>query len=402
MAEFDADGRVIGLEEKPEQPRSSYAVAGLYFYDNDVLDIARDLKPSTRGEYEITDVNIAYLRREKLRLEVFSRGMAWLDTGTHEALHQAANFIQVIEHRQGLKVACLEEIAYRMGFIDADQVRALAGAAPERVRPVPPGPPRGADPPMNVTETRLPGVVVIEPRIFRDDRGYFLETWSAAGYGGRRACPTGSRRTTCRARRSGVLRGLHYQFPTGQGKLVSVARGEVFDVAVDIRVGSPTFGRWEGVTLSAENGRQLYIPPGFAHGFLVIGDEPALFSYKCTEGYDPAGQCSILWDDPDLGDRLARGPPLLSPKDADAPGSATSPNPGCPATTGPIDDRDPEAGAESPDATPARDGAARGQRPDRPGACPALGPASRAPDRDPRRRSSSCRGTTSTRRPSGS
>ena len=128
VAEFDAGGRVIGLQEKPENPRSSYAVVGLYFYDNDVLDIARDLKPSKRGEYEITDVNIAYLQRKKLQLEVFSRGMAWLDTGTHEALHQAANFIHVIEHRQGLKVACLEEIAYRMGFIDAGRVEHLAGS----------------------------------------------------------------------------------------------------------------------------------------------------------------------------------------------------------------------------------------------------------------------------------
>ena len=127
VAEFDRQGNVVGLQEKPKQPRSSFAVVGLYFYDNQVLDIARDLQPSPRGEYEITDVNIAYLGRKALRMEIFSRGMAWLDTGTHEALHQAANFIQVIEDRQGLKVACLEEIAYRMGFIDADQMRVLAG-----------------------------------------------------------------------------------------------------------------------------------------------------------------------------------------------------------------------------------------------------------------------------------
>ena len=127
VAEFDDNGTVIGLQEKPEHPKSSYAVVGLYFYDNQVLDIARDLKPSKRGEYEITDVNIAYLEKKELKLEVFSRGMAWLDTGTHEALHQAANFIQVIEDRQGLKVACLEEIAYRMGFINAEQLKALAG-----------------------------------------------------------------------------------------------------------------------------------------------------------------------------------------------------------------------------------------------------------------------------------
>jgi glucose-1-phosphate thymidylyltransferase len=128
VAEFDCDGRVIDLQEKPSRPRSNFAVIGLYFYDNQVLDIARDLKPSSRGEYEITDVNREYLRRGELRCEVLSRGMAWLDTGTHESLLQAANFIEVVEQRQGLKVACLEEVAYRMGYIDSGQVERLAGA----------------------------------------------------------------------------------------------------------------------------------------------------------------------------------------------------------------------------------------------------------------------------------
>jgi glucose-1-phosphate thymidylyltransferase len=122
VAEFDAEGRVVDIQEKPSRPRSSYAVVGLYFYDNRVLDIARDLAPSARGEYEITDVNREYLARKALRLEILSRGMAWLDTGTHEALHQAGNFIQVIESRQGLKIACLEEIAYRMGYVEAGAV----------------------------------------------------------------------------------------------------------------------------------------------------------------------------------------------------------------------------------------------------------------------------------------
>jgi dTDP-4-dehydrorhamnose 3,5-epimerase len=171
---------------------------------------------------------------------------------------------------------------------------------------------------MNVTPTRLPGVVIVETRIFRDDRGYFLETWSAGAYGPA-GLPTEFKQDNLSCSAVGVLRGLHYQFPTAQGKLVSVARGRVFDVAVDIRVGSPDFGRWEGVMLSAEDGRQLYIPPGFAHGFLVLGDEPAVFTYKCTEGYDPAGQCSIRWDDPEIGVDWPEGPPRLSPKDADAP-----------------------------------------------------------------------------------
>ena len=171
---------------------------------------------------------------------------------------------------------------------------------------------------MNVVQTRLPGVVIIEPRIFRDDRGYFLETWSRATYGAR-GLPGDFAQDNLSRSAAGVLRGLHHQFPIAQGKLVSVVRGAVWDVAVDIRVGSPHFGRWVGETLSAENGRQLYVPPGFAHGFVVIGDEPAVFSYKCTEGYDPGGQCSVLWDDPDLAIEWPVASPILSPKDAQAP-----------------------------------------------------------------------------------
>jgi len=126
VVEFDGDGRAIGIEEKPPSPRSSYAVTGLYFYDNDVLEIARDIKPSPRGELEITDVNRVYLERGDLAVQVMSRGTAWLDTGTHNSLLDAANFIRVVEQRQGLKIACPEEIAYRMGYISADELLALA------------------------------------------------------------------------------------------------------------------------------------------------------------------------------------------------------------------------------------------------------------------------------------
>ena len=126
VAEFDPFGKVVGIEEKPQHPRSNYAVTGLYFYDNQVLDIAANLKPSKRGELEITDVNKEYLRRGQLRMEFLGRGTAWLDTGTHEALYQASSFIQIIEQRQGLKVACVEEIAYRMGYIDQVGLTRLA------------------------------------------------------------------------------------------------------------------------------------------------------------------------------------------------------------------------------------------------------------------------------------
>jgi len=126
VVEFESDGRVTGIEEKPDKPKSRYAVPGLYFYDNDVVSIAENLEPSARGEFEITDINLEYLRRGQLRVEIFGRGFAWLDTGTHESLQQASSFVRAIQERQGLKIACIEEIAYKRGYIDRNQLKKLA------------------------------------------------------------------------------------------------------------------------------------------------------------------------------------------------------------------------------------------------------------------------------------
>ena len=126
VVEFGADGEVLGIEEKPSNPRSHFAIPGLYFYDNDVVDIARNLRPSARGELEITDVNTTYFRRGSLRVEVLGRGVAWLDTGTHQSLLEASSFVEVVEQRQGLMIGSIEEVAFRMGFIDGSQLQSVA------------------------------------------------------------------------------------------------------------------------------------------------------------------------------------------------------------------------------------------------------------------------------------
>ena len=176
---------------------------------------------------------------------------------------------------------------------------------------------------MNVVETDLPGVLILEPKVFGDDRGFFMETWNGRRYEDL-GIPNDFVQDNLSFSAHGVLRGLHFQNPKPQGKLVSVLRGEVFDVAVDIRTGSPTYGRWTGVTLSAENRRQFWVPPDFAHGFVVTGED-ALFSYKCTDYYAPDHDGSVLWNDPEIGIRWPIEAPTLSGKDGSAPPLAEMP-----------------------------------------------------------------------------
>jgi len=169
---------------------------------------------------------------------------------------------------------------------------------------------------VKITETRLPGVLLIEPDVFGDHRGYFMESWNRRRYG-EAGLDRDFVQDNLSLSRRGILRGLHYQWPQPQGKLVQVLQGAVFDVAVDIRRGSPTFGQWVGYELSADNHLQLFVPEGFAHGFCVLSEQ-ALFAYKCTDFYNPDTEHSLLWNDPDIGIEWPLTDPLLSDKDAAA------------------------------------------------------------------------------------
>lgn len=176
---------------------------------------------------------------------------------------------------------------------------------------------------MRVIETRLAGVLILAPRVFEDARGYFLESWNQERYA---AAGISERfvQDNVSFSRQAVLRGLHYQHPHPQGKLISVLQGSVFDVVVDIRRASPTFGQWLGVELSEQNGQQMFIPGGFAHGYLVTS-ETAVFHYKCTDFYRPECEGSIRWNDPSLGIEWPITSPILSVKDAQAPTIAQIP-----------------------------------------------------------------------------
>ena len=170
---------------------------------------------------------------------------------------------------------------------------------------------------MKIIETSLPGCLVIEPAVFGDERGVFFETWNADRFG-EHGLPVKFVQSNVSTSVKGVLRGLHYQWPRSQGKLVSVLEGEVYDVAVDIRRGSPNFGRWEAVILSADNRRQLWIPEGFAHGFAVLS-EHAVFNYLCTDVYVKEADAGVRWNDGDIGVDWPVSDPLLSAKDEKAP-----------------------------------------------------------------------------------
>jgi len=275
------------------------------------------LKPSPRGELEITDLNSLYLQQGQLNVEIMGRGYAWLDTGTHWSLLDASQFIATLERRQGLKVACPEETANRQHCIDAAQLEKLAqpltkngyGQYLPRVL-------KEKNILMKAIPLAIPDVVLFEPKVFGDDRGFFYESFNQAQFEAAIGKPGTFVQDNHSRSAKGVLRGLHSQIQQPQGKLVRVVQGEVFDVTVDIRKSSPTFGQWVAEILSADNKRQFWVPQGFAHGFVVLSDT-AEFLYKTTDYYAPQHERCIVWNDISLAINWhIQGEPVLSGKDA--------------------------------------------------------------------------------------
>ena len=318
VVEFDNNNKAISIEEKPENPKSNYAVPGLYFYDNKVVKIAKNVKPSPRGELEITDINNHYLQKSRLNVQVFDRGTAWLDTGTFASLMQAGNFVQVIEERQGLKVGCIEEVAYSMNFINASELEELAKPLEKKwVWYLP----YKCIEKMKAEETNLNDCWVIEPDVFEDERGYFYEGYNAEKFQKITGFDFNVMQINQSRSSKGVLRGLHFQHaPKAQSKLVSCIEGEVLDVAVDLRRESSTFGQFSLVRLSANNKKHFYIPRGMAHGFLVL-TEHAKLMYQVDERYSPEHDNGIIYNDQDLN--ISWGIPkediILSDKDKNLP-----------------------------------------------------------------------------------
>ena len=248
VVEFDTRGKVTDLLEKPTRPPSNYAVTGIYFYDNRASALAKSLQPSPRGELEITDLNRVYLRQGDLHVERLGRGTAWLDTGTHNSLLDAGVFVRIIEERQGLKVACVEEIAWRLGFIDAEQLLELAKPLEkERIRrisradrarartTVTADPRQRRDCAMKFIATPITGVIIVEPQVFGDARGFFMETWQA-----RKVRRRGHRRGI-RAGQSFALEAVDAAGPASASRAsrraswCACTSGSVFDVVVDLR-----------------------------------------------------------------------------------------------------------------------------------------------------------------------
>jgi glucose-1-phosphate thymidylyltransferase len=308
VVSFDADGRAVDIVEKPTAPPSNWAVTGLYFYDPTVSDLARTIRPSGRGELEITDLNRLYLDAGMLAVERLIR--CCRRRPSCRPSNRAPACWSAVRRKWHFAWATSTPICYdhRRGISARQTSAGCSWNSPRGTR-------------MIVEPTAIPDVLLITPPRFLDDRGFFSETWNERRFSEAGICGPFVQDNHARSADRGVVRGLHLQIaPSAQGKLIRVVRGSIWDVAVDIRPGSATYGRHAGVVLSAENWQQLWVPAGLLHGYCTLEPDTEVI-YKVTAPYDRPAERGVVWNDPALALPwpIAPAEAILSDKDRALP-----------------------------------------------------------------------------------
>ena len=305
VVEISSDNKIISIEEKPKNPKSNYVVTGLYLYDEDVSYYSKKLKKSSRNELEITDLNNIYLENQKLNYKILGKGFSWMDTGTFDSLHDASEFIKVLEKRQGIRISVPEEIAYKNNWISKEDVLRQAfkyknnsyGYYLNELVECENKSSKKSGGGVMFKRLKIPGTFIYEPKVFNNNRGAFFESYNEKIFFENGLNSRFVQDNNSFSVKKYTIRGLHFQKGgNAQAKLVRCVRGSIFDFIVDLRKDSKTFLCWERIELNEENRRMVFIPRGCAHGFITLEDNTEV-SYKVDNFYDVKSERTLIYND---------------------------------------------------------------------------------------------------------